>query len=131
MQPKMNIYTVITVTSFVGGTVPCTRLIAFHEWLFCFSGEAIAENIPIKLETSQLHPQFLRGKAYHVWQVQQTELRLASLQGIPMLCTHIVHHILNLCVVKCCKNEDVNSIMQIAENVCYFFINSPKRQLAF
>ena len=67
-----------------------------------------------------------------LWQVHQKELLLASLQGIPRFCTHAhcASHRLNLCVVKSCKIQEVNSMMQTADNVCRFFSNSPKRQLS-
>ena len=42
------------------------------------------------------------------------------------LYTHCASHRLNLCVVKCCKIQEANSMMQTADNVCRFFSNSPK-----
>ena len=64
-----------------------------------------------------------------LWQVHQKELLLASLHARypKALYTHCASHRLNLCV---CKIQEVSSMMQTADNVCRFFSNSPKRQLA-
>ena len=121
---------------FVDGTVPCEKFIAFHECLSGVSGEAIADNILTKLEPLQLQPQFLRGQAYDGAGAMAGSSKgalLASLHArypkAPY--THCASHRLNLCVVNlCCKIQEVSSMMQTADNVCRFFSNSPKRQLA-
>ena len=46
------------------------------------------------------------------------------------LYTHCASHRLNLYVVKCCSVKEINSMMQTADCVSWFFSNSPKRQLA-
>lgn len=45
------------------------------------------------------------------------------------LYTHCAAHRLNLCVVKCCSIREVDNMMQTADAVAHFFINSPKRQV--
>ena len=44
--------------------------------------------------------------------------------------THCAAHALNLCVVKCCSISEIRGAMDIADSICRFFSNSPKRQLA-
>ena len=113
---------------FVDGTVPCERFLAF------VSGKAIADSILAKLEIWQLQPQFLRGQAYDGAEAMAGASKGAAARITARypkaLYTHCASHRLNLCVVKCCKIQEVNSMMQTADNVCRFFSNSPKRQLA-
>ena len=119
---------------FVNGTVPCERFIAFHECLSGVSGEAIADNILTKLETWQQQPQFLRGQAYDGAGAMAGSSKGAAARitacKVSQGSVHCAPHRLNLCVVKCCKIQEVSSMMQTADNVCRFFSNSPKRQLA-
>ena len=43
---------------------------------------------------------------------------------------HCAAHALNLCVVKCCSISEIRNTMDIADSICRFFGNSPKRQLS-
>ena len=45
------------------------------------------------------------------------------------LYTHCAAHALNLCVVKCCSVPEIRNTMDVADSICRFFGNSPKRQL--
>ena len=64
------------------------------------------------------------------WPESQRVLLFVSSPSTPKLCTHTVHHRLNLCVMKCCSIGEVINMMKTADKISWFFSNSPERQLA-
>lgn len=98
------------------------------------TGEAIANRILQHLSNWQLPPENLRGQTYDGAGAMAGKTKGAaahiSKEHPKALYMHCNVHVLNLCVVKCCSIQDVNNVMEIADKVCHFFCNSPKRQLA-
>ena len=114
--------------------VPQEKFIAFHECVSGVTGEALSDNIISNLAVWQLQPHLLRGQAYDGAGAMSgiskgVAARIVS-KYPKALYTHCASHRLNLCVVKCCSVQEINSMMQTADSISRFFCNSPKRQLA-
>ena len=110
------------------------RFLAFSECVTGVSGEAIADRILHHLEDWQLSATHLRGQTYDgagVMAGKKKGVAARIAQLFPKaLYTHCFAHVLNLCVVKCCSIAEIQSTMDAGDNICRFFSNSPKRQLA-
>ena len=107
----------------------------FHKCVTEVTGEAIADDILLKLKKWQLQLDFFRGQAYDgagAMAVNQKVQLLVLLQNNLKHSIHNVHHIrrLNPCVMKCYSIREISNMMQSADKVSQFFSNSPKRQLA-
>ena len=106
----------------------------FHKCVTGVTGEAIADDILLKLKKWQLQLEFLRGQAYDGAGAMAGKSKGAAACIIAKqpkaLYTHCASHRLNLCVVKCCSIREISNMMQSADKVSQFFSNSPKRQLA-
>ena len=114
--------------------VPQEKFIAFHECVSGVTGEAISEIIISNLAVWQLQPHLFRGQAYDgagamSGLAKGVAARITS-KYPKAVYTHCASHRLKLCVVKCCSVKEINSMMQTADSVSWFFSNSPKRQLA-
>ena len=106
----------------------------FHKCVAGVTGEAIADDILLKLKKWQLQLEFLRGQAYDGAGAMAGKSKGAAAcitaKQPKALYTHCASHRLNLCVVKCCSIREISNMMQSADKVSQFFSNSPKRQLA-
>lgn len=111
-----------------------------EEHFLCFSecttgvtGEAIAECVLHHLQSWQLHASKLRGQTYDgagamAGKAKGAAARISELHPKAVY-THCAAHVLNLCVVKCCTIPEIRNKMDVADGVCRFFGNSPKRQM--
>ena len=106
----------------------------FHKCITGVTGQAIANDILLKLEKWQLQLQFLCGQAYDGAGAMAGKSKGAAAcitaKQPKALYTHCASHRLNLCVVKCCSIREISNMMQSADKISRFFSNSPKRQLA-
>ena len=98
------------------------------------SGQAIADRLLgllqlWRLPTSQLIGQTYDGAAAMAGKNKGAAARITEIHP-KAIYTHCAAHALNLCVVKCCSISEIRNTMDVADSVCRFFNNSPKRQLA-
>ena len=109
------------------------RFMCFSECNAGTTGEAIADNILSQLDSWQLSASDLRGQTYDGAGAMAGKRRGAAAritdQYPKALYTHCAAHALNLCVVECCSIPEIRNTMDIADSICRFFGNSPKRQL--
>ena len=105
MQPTMNSYQSVSALLMVLYRVKGS----LH-----FMNAFLADSILAKLEIWQLQPQFLQGQAYDGAGAMAGASKGAAARITARypkaLYTHCASHRLNLCVVKCCKIQEVNSI---------------------
>jgi len=81
-----------------------------------------------KFDLNQLRGQAYDGAGAMAGATKGAAARLLELYP-KALFTHCTSHRLNLCIVKCCSIREIQNSMEIADSVCRFFNNSPKRQL--
>ena len=106
----------------------------FIEFVHCdtgTSGRAIADKILYTLQRLSLDPRNLRGQAYdgagNMAGKYQGAATLIQNEFPKTSYFHCAAHILNLCVVAACKVQSVRNVVGVLEQVCLFFIMSPKR----
>ena len=110
------------------------RFLGFSECVTGVTGEAIADRILQHLVDWQLPADNLIGQTYDgagamAGRKKGAAARITQLYP-KALYTHCNAHVLNLCVVKCCRIREMQNAMDTADRICRFFANSPKRQLA-
>ena len=110
------------------------RFMAFSECDTGVTGEAIADRLLSKLDAWQLPVSHMIGQTYDgagamAGKKKGAAARIAELNP-KAIYNHCAAHALNLCVVKCCSISEIRNTMDIADSICRFFSNSPKRQLA-
>ena len=110
------------------------RFMAFSECDTGVTGKAIAECLLSNLDEWQLPASHMIGQTYDgagamAGRKKGAAARIAEFHP-KAIYTHCAAHALNLCVVKCCSIPEIRNAMDIADSICRFFCNSPKRQLA-
>ena len=117
---------------FVHENEPCEKFLGFLKCETGVTGEAIADNILTQLNVWQLPASLLRGQSYDGAGSMSGHTKGAaariSAKYAKALYTHCAAHRLNLCIVKCCANREVNNMMGVVDSISGFFNNSPKRQ---
>ena len=106
----------------------------FIEFVLCdtgTSGRAIANKILQTLEKLSIDAHNLRGQTYdgagNMAGKYQGAAALIQNDYPKATYFHCAAHVLNLCVVAACKVPSVRNMVGILEQVCLFFMMSPKR----